>query len=289
MTGARKRSRWRSPRAGGMALVAVLWVVAALSLLVSGMAQTVRLQVRVAASVSDEAVAAAIGDGAAALALQALQVAPKRPVQAFTEPVRYAGLPLEVEVMPLNGLISLNGAPAFLLASLFEVAGGLPAPQAESLAQAVVQWRAGRGPEGVPVVARHFEAVEDLLLVPGVDYPLYARVSPLVTADLRGTSRVNPLAAPLDVLTVLARGDAALAASIMARRSAGAVGVDTSALDPSLLSASSTDSYRLTVRVPFEDGRMLALTRDVALKAFPPRISPWRTLRVQRRILAKGA
>lgn len=277
-------------RASGMALVAVLWVVAALSILVSGMAQTVRLQVRVAAGVTDEAVAAAVGDAAVALALQTLQTAPRNQPQALTVPVQYAGLPLEVDVMPLNGLVSLNAAPPVLLAALFEVAGGLPAAQAQPLAQAVAHWRSGRDEGGATqVAARRFEAVEDLLLVPGMDYALYARISPLVTADLRSTSRVNPLAAPLGVLTVLARGDEALAASIMARRAAGAVGVDTSALDPSLISPSSTDFYRLTVRVPFEDGRMLALTRDVALAVYPPRISPWRTLRVQRQILAKGA
>ena len=271
----------------GMALIAVLWIVAALAILATGMTQSVRQQVRVTALTLDAVAAQAVGDGAIALALQALQTMPQRPQQAVTETVTYGGADIAVEVMPLDGLISLNGASVPLLTALLQVAGGLPAPQAEALAQQLDDWRAGRGGELGTPVPRHFEAPEDLLLVPGVDYTLYARLRPLVTTDQRGGDRVNPLAAPPAVLAVLARGDAALAGRIVAQRAASAVGVDTTGLDATLAGTSgSTYFYRLVAKVPLGEGKILGFTRDVALGSFSPRITPWRTLRSERQLLA---
>ena len=273
----------------GMALIAVLWIVAALAILATGMTQSVRQQVRVTALTLDAVAAQAVGDGAIALALQALQTMPQRPQQAVTETVTYGGADIAVEVMPLDGLISLNGASVPLLTALLQVAGGLPAPQAEALAQQLDDWRAGRGGELGTPVPRHFEAPEDLLLVPGVDYTLYARLRPLVTTDQRGGDRVNPLAAPPAVLAVLARGDVALAERIAAQRAASAVGVDTTGLDATLAGTSgSTYFYRLVTKVPLGEGKILGFTRDVALGSFSPRITPWRTLRSERQLLATG-
>ena len=273
----------------GMALIAVLWIVAALAILATGMTQSVRQQVRVTALTLDAVAAQAVGDGAIALALQALQTMPQRPQQAVTETVTYGGADIAVEVMPLDGLISLNGASVPLLTALLQVAGGLPAPQAEALAQQLDDWRAGRGGELGTPVPRHFEAPEDLLLVPGIDYTLYARLRPLVTTEQRGGDRVNPLAAPPAVLAVLARGDVALAERIAAQRAASAVGVDTTGLDATLAGTSgSTYFYRLVAKVPLGEGKILGFTRDVALGSFSPRITPWRTLRSERQLLATG-
>ena len=63
------------------------WIVAALAILVTGMTQSVRQQVRVTATTLDAVTAQAMGDGAIALTLQALQVLPQRPQQAVTQTV----------------------------------------------------------------------------------------------------------------------------------------------------------------------------------------------------------
>ena len=174
-----------------MALIAVLWIVAALSLLVIGVSDTVRQQTRSVGAERDQITGQALGEAAIALALQQLQATPERPRGIVTATAPYAGVPFEVEVAPLNGLISLNGAPPELLASLLQVAGGLSAAPAQALAASLAEWRDGR-PELEPTAdpaarqPRRFEAVEDLLLVPGVDYGLYARLAPLVSADLTG-------------------------------------------------------------------------------------------------------
>ena len=273
-----------------MALIAVLWIVAALSVMVTGVTSTVRQQIQVAGLQRDQASGQALGQAAIALALQAMQAA-REPVPGVTSvSVPYAGQQIAVEVAPLNGLIPLNGAGADLLAALLRVAGGLAPAPAQALATALVEWRDGRpagDAAGADARQRQFEAPEDLLLVPGVDYTLYARLRPLVTTDQRGGDRVNPLAAPPAVLAVLARGDAALAGRIVAQRAASAVGVDTTGLDPALAGSSgSTYFYRLVARVPLGEGKILGFTRDVALDSFSPRTAPWRTLRSERQLLA---
>ena len=268
----------------GMALIAVLWIVAALAILATGMTQSVRQQVRVTALTLDAVAAQAVGDGAIALALQALQTMPQRPQQAVTETVTYGGADIAVEVMPLDGLISLNGASVPLLTALLQVAGGLPAPQAEALAQQLDDWRAGRGGELGTPVPRHFEAPEDLLLVPGVDYALYARLAPLVSADLGGASRVNPQAAPPGVLAVLADGNQARVAAYLGQRASGQPGLDTTGFQTAFIDTAGSNLYRLRASVPLEAGKMLHLTQDVALGSGSSRIAPWRVLRTDRRI-----
>lgn len=256
-------------RAAGMALIAVLWIVAALSLMVMGLSGTVRQQIQIIGSQRDQVSGQAAGEAAIALALQALQVAPERPAGTSTLSLPYGGLDIGVELAPLNGLISLNDAGAALLAALLQNAGGLDAGRAQALAGELVVWRDGRpdvdptAPGAASVQARRFEAVEDLMLVPGVDYALYARVAPLLSADLRG-GQINPLAAPPAVQAVLT-------ASGLSSPSAGGV---------------RTDLYRLQASVPLETGKILLLTRDVALGIDTSRKAPWSVLRTDRQIVA---
>ncbi|HQD14933.1 MAG TPA: type II secretion system protein GspK [Ottowia sp.] len=270
-----------------MALIAVLWIVAALSLLVIGVSDTVRQQIRVVGTERDQVTGQALGEAAVALVLQQLQTLPERPRGIVTTAVPYAGVSIEVELAPLNGLISLNGAPPELLASLLQVAGGVPAGRAQALAAALVDWRDGR-PELDPAAdpaarqPRRFEAAEDVLLVPGVDYSLYARLAPLVSADLTGASRVNLEAAPPGVLAVLAQGNVGAVAQYLRQRASGRPGADASAFNTAHTGIGGTPLYRLTASVPLEAGKMLYLVQDVALVAGASRGAPWRVLRTHR-------
>ena len=285
----------RTRSVGGMALIAVLWIVAALSVLVIGMTKTVRQQIRVASTLQDEVSGQAIGEAAIVLALQAMQTRTE-PMRASTRaPVAFGGIEVEVEAMPLDGLISLNGASVPLLATLLQNAGGLDAGRAQALAQVMVEWRDQRpavdptAPGGANVSARRFEAVEDLLLVPGVDYPLYARLRNLVTADMTGGDRVNPMAAPAEVVGVLAGGNAAVVDRILGSRGTNQPGVDTSGLNAAFTGGGGGDHYRLIARVPLGTGKILLLTRDVALGAGYSRTAPWRILGGDRQIVVSGA
>lgn len=288
------------PRAGqrvfGMALIAVLWIVAALSVLVIGVTTTVREQIRIAASQADQAHGQALGEAAIALALQQLQTVAERPRGIARAQMGYAGVPIDVEVAPLDGLISLNGAPADLLAALLHVAGGLPVAQAQAQAAALVQWRdvppelALTADASARGQARRFEAPEDLLLVPGFGYDLYARVAPLVSADLGTTARVNVAAAPPGVLAVLAQGNDGRVAQYLAQRASAQAGADTSAFNPAFTGVGGTDLYRLRASVPLEAGKMLLLVQDVSLRSSASRTAPWRVLRTQSQtVSAAGA
>jgi general secretion pathway protein K len=127
-----------------------------------------------------------------------------------------------------------------------------------------------------------------LLLVPGIDYPLYARIAPLVSADLTAVTQVNPLAAPPEVLAVLAQGQGARVQQFLVQRASGQ-GADTSIFNGALLGDGGTDLYRLQARVPIEAGKILLLTRDVALGSIYSRTAPWRILRADRQIVSAGA
>ena len=74
----------------GMALVAVLWIVAALSILVIGVSTTVRQQIQLVGLQRDAATGQALGEAANALVLQQLQATRNRPAAATTVTVAVA-------------------------------------------------------------------------------------------------------------------------------------------------------------------------------------------------------
>ena len=253
-----------APGPRGMALIAVLWIVAALSLMVLGLTQTVRQNIRAATMQRDLGAGQALGEAAIALALQQLAVQTTPLMGTGQIGVNYAGLNIQVSATTLDGWVSLNSASAPMLAALLQAAGGLDAMRAQQMANAIVTWR-----DSVPQVdvaaptpanngPRHFEAVDDLMLVPDMTYDLYARIAPLVTASTAGAGAVNAQAAPPAV--------------------AAALGDNTAFIAPSGTSSSSL--FRLAAEVPLDAGKMLRLTEDVALLGpGSSSIAPWRILR----------
>jgi len=263
-------------RQPGMALIAVLWMVAFLSIVATGITRSIRLETRTAALAWQKTEAQALGEGAVQIALQALTAKPQPLNQMTQAEITYRGVAMQVQVTPLNGLVDINAAGSVLLEKTFAIAGGLPAQAAQAAAQAVIEARQRRDAQGR---VQRFEAEEDLMQVPGIDYDLYARLAPLLTADLSGSGRVNPLAAPVEVLAVLSGGNAGAAAQIAASRDAGAVGVDTSSLDGSLVDNASTRTLRLQARVPMADGTIVRVSRSVDLSARTTDGAPWHTFR----------
>lgn len=265
----------------GVALIAVLWIVAALGVLVTGMVQSHRDEIRIVATARNAIQASAIGGGATQLVLQKIALRPEAVDRLSRVEVRYAGLDVAVEVMPLNGLVDINRAPEPLLAALFAVAGGVSSDRAAELARNLAASRLpGRGRTTGP----RYEAVEDLLQLPGVDFDLYARLSSIVTTDAAGSGRVNPLAAPLGVLAILANGNSARSAGIAAARDAGQAGVDTTNLTAEFVDNTVSTRFRLRARVPLTDGRWLLTTRTVNMAKDAARGLPWRILHSEDRV-----
>lgn len=271
-----KSHRWSKPSlSSGMALIAVLWVVAALSVLVTGMSRTSRGEVRTVAAEKQMQQARAIGDAAINLALQELAGQQVRTTRALVADIVYQGVSVKVAVAPLNGWIDLNTAPQPLLARLYEIAGGVTPDAAQRLAQLTVEVREQRDGQGQ---AQRFEASEELLRVPGVEYDLYARLSPLVTVYSGASGRVNPLAAPAGVLAVLSGGNEAVALRGNQDRGAGGDQVDTTALDPAFVAISPSRRYRLEAAVPLVEGGTLQVVRVVDVGSSTRDGLPWRTL-----------
>jgi len=181
--------------------------------------------------------------------------------------------------MPLNGLIDLNRAPEDLIAAMFRVPGGLDAQRAAALAQAVASARTAEAGAGGP----RFEAPEDLLQVPGIDYDLYARLASLLTTDAAGSGKVNVLAAPFEVLLVLTQGDAVQAAKIDAERRAMQPAIDTTGLNGAFIDSAASSRWRLQARVGMADGKIARVTRSAQLTPGPTNPSPWRILQAEDR------
>lgn len=271
---------------GGLALIAVLWIVAALSLSATGLIHSAKQEIRKATRQRGVAEATAIGDAAIRLVLQDITARQVPLAGPETVMVEFAGRAVRVQVQGLNGLVDINHAPEPLLAALFQHGAGLAPEVAAGLARSVVEWRQRPTLGGRPV---GFDAPEDLLAVPGVDYGLYARIQKLVSASLSGSGLVNPQAAPLPVLVVLAEGNVALASQLYAQRENLSQPMDTSRLSAAFKGGASGGALSIRAEVPLDGGALkLGRTWWVALSSSGRNGLPWRVIEQRQALLQPG-
>lgn len=189
----------------------VLWVVAALSILVMGLSQTSRVNTQATQFQRAETEARAFLD--AGFVLGAARVAfLGAPSTRHVEIIDLGTARVTVRIFPGTGFIDLNHAPRDILIGLFVLGGGLDDAQAELLAEAVLEHRAGSGPGRSGAMEAYrgpFRVIEDLALVPGITGELRDKISNLVTVYSRN-AEVDPHAAPHEVLLVISGDDAAL-------------------------------------------------------------------------------
>lgn len=259
----------------GYALLVVLWLVAVLSIMVASMTRDVRLEIRQTAIAKSQVEASALCEAAIRLVLSAM-VADVRnlPKGIARNSVQVFGVPVAIEVIPMNGYIDLNNAPQPLLADMFRYAGEQPEDMANELASRVLAYRLVREPGGR---TQRFHGVEDLLRVQGVNYRLYAKIENLLTTGIDGSGLVNPLAAPEGVLRVLAKGDSGRAHQIASARNISAESVDTSTLTANLIENTSPSYVEIRALAPAVDHAAFGTLWqvDVASRAHG---LPWRTL-----------
>lgn len=284
-----------SKRCAGVALVAVMWIVAALSLLAMGLAASSRSEVRSAQSARAFAEAAAYGDAAIQLAVRDVHFAVEPIDRQTSFSYTIHGRSITVRVSSAAGFVDLNNAPETLLRDLFVVAGGVDADEAELLAQRVADWRdaddaalplgaeaADYEAAGVRFRPRDglFDVPEDLLQVLGVRFDVYDKIQRFVTTESGGAG-VDPLAASPGVLRILAGGRADVADAFAAARDARDPAIDMTAfVQEHILTASST-VYYMEALYPTEGGRALARARWVDTGNPGPAGLPWRTVRIE--------
>lgn len=277
-------------RSRGVALVAVLWMLAALSLLAYGLVNTTRASLRVTGVAQDFANAEALGDGAIQLAVRDLAAAPPEARARLTVGTyTIGGRSLAVQVIPSAGLINLNRASVGLLVDLLSVQGGMDASEARQLAYQIDFWRTratvppAQAAEYLsaglpPPRAGPFECKEDLLQVLGMRLDIFDRIQNFISV-YEGSQGVNPLAAPAGVLLVLSKGDRALAAQLSAQRETGKAVLNTMGLEHVEVNGRASDTYRIDADLTLEDGRHLRRSRWISLSKGGGGL-PFRTLSV---------
>lgn len=263
----------------GLALVAVLWVVAALSLMVMGISQVLRSEARLTRVQQNAGLDAGAADAAIRVLLAQLhQQGQIRHSRISSQTLQVLGREVLIDIVPLNGWINLNYAPPSLLADALVYAAGLPAETAQAMAQTIAQKRQQSDAQGKPML---FQGVEDLMQVPGLSWDQYVLLAPLLTTSLGSeTTLPNPLAAPIEVLHVLAQGQAAIAQRIAEQRlGQSADATDTTALNGAHYQRSETQSVEIRAMLSSGDNTALIRTWRVALGS-PAHGLPWRVLAI---------
>jgi len=259
----------------GVALAILVWFLAAMSLLVAGIVMQARVDVKLAQLHATRARVEAAADGAMQLALAQLvqteQTGEPLPPALPGHVLNVGGFDVTVNITPVSGLIDINAAPEELLVRLFSAVDGIDEATARELASNVVAWRSPnplgevateqsgsassggtQGKEAESYV-RHarFEAIEDLLLVAGVDRRIYSAVEDAVAVSQSGQSGVDWAAAPVPVLRALGNMDNVSAQELAASRLSGDVDslVAPQDLDLSFQQAEQSSAYRLDAMV----------------------------------------
>lgn len=271
MNGNPHRAAFGLARPQGLALIAVLWVVAALSLLTLGLMHAVKVEVRSVAAIRESLQAKATCDAAINMVLKDVLANPEKFLRYQVVQGRFEGEPVAVEVVPAAGLVNLNLATVETLEALFTHAGERPPEEARIIAQRILDWRDKDdlvrvgGAENdqyiqsaSPYLTRGapFETEEDLLQVLGVDYSLYGKVRDLVTTDYAYGGKVSLLGAPPAVVKALLGADVAAAADYLAAQASGASPEPPPRFAAHFVPPSAGSFYRLTARVRSPSGQL---------------------------------
>ncbi len=194
----------------GVALALLLWFVAALALLVSGLALTAKTDIRTAQLQMLQAQVAAAAEGAALIYLQRLGELTEEG-EPLPPQVQVGEMEVHLRLVPASGLIDYRQANDELLLQLFTTAAGLETGEAASLVESVIQWRAAAlevEPHRASGEAVGINVLEDLMAVPGISREIFERIRPLITVRGNG-AEVDTSVAPVEVLQVLAVEDGA--------------------------------------------------------------------------------
>lgn len=189
----------------GVALALVIWFVAGMALLVSGIVAEARIDTRMAQLHYFRAQAAAAGDGAIQLALAA-QFSRKQAGRAGLKSqlvYKVGRQQVFVRMIPGEWLVNVSEEPMPVLSALFELSPSYTAATPRELAASVVNYR---GKDALTA----FFSPEDVLRVPGLDRGVYDAIRDYITvANLSGTRSAaeQPIAKRLAAIEAMMRGE----------------------------------------------------------------------------------
>ena len=189
----------------GVALALVIWFVAGMALLVSGIVAEARIDTRMAQLHYFRAQVAAAGDGAINLAL-AEQYSRKLGGRAGLKSqlvYKIGRHEVRIRMIPGEWLVNVSEEPLPVLSELFSLSRGYAAATPRELAVSVVNYR---GDDALTA----FFSPQDVLRVPGVDRGVYDAVRDYITvANLSGTGSAaeQPIAKRLANIEAMMRGE----------------------------------------------------------------------------------
>jgi len=249
-------------RQQGVALAIVVWFIAGMSLLVAGIVAQARVDTHMAQVHVARAKAAAAGDGAIQLMMVDLMTSQRGAGDFPVGRYRLGEIEVTVLMLPAAGLIDINQAQPEVLFALFLLAGRLPQEQARLLAESVVESR---------TAGRRFDAVEDLLRVPGASRTLLDSVRDFIVVGESGQGGMSWSLAPDEILDVLAVANPAQADAVRARRSSPGAGGQT---------ISRSSAYRADAIVRYGDKTWLR-RRWISIETSSSTALPWRYTRTE--------
>lgn len=297
--------RWRAPgKAHGVALVAVLWTIALLAILAAAFLQTMRTEVRMAHNLLAAAQARLLAEAGITLAVLELHRPdpsrrPRTDGSVYHPAIEPAGADgrLRFSVLDEAARIDLNKAPPELLAGLLAALEVEPALRT-SLTDSILDWRDAddlrrlRGAENADYLAAGtghgakngpFDAVEELLLLPGMTHELFRRLAPCVTVH-SGQRGIDPALAPPPVVRALPGLSAEQAADYLAVRAAlrerGQPAVPPDAVDRRYLGAARGLVYTIRSRATGARGGTAVIEATLRLRRGQA-AEPFATLRWQ--------
>ena len=260
---------WARParRQEGVALAIVMWFVAGMSLLVSGIVAQARVDTQLAQVHVARAKAVAAGDGAIQLALLDIVADPSGATERNNEARNYSlgDLDVEVGLLPTSGFLDLNNATEAQLAALLTNAAKLPSSEAKYLASNVIKWRSNKNKGAAKKPRRtRFDVPEDLLLVEGFTRSLLDGIRDYVVAGKPSQGQLDLSVAPDYVRDTLSKATPGQSG----RRGAESGGAAVSRI------------YRADAVVVYGDQRWLR-RRWVAMGSVSGSSLPWRILRTE--------
>ncbi len=188
----------------GYALISAIWARGILMVLAAGMVAISGFGVGQTRAALERGQAQAFADAILAQTVLALQDArqnarPRVDGVPFAETV--LGRPVTVVVWDEFGKLDLNAAPVSLFSGLFQSVGKSEA-EADVLAAAVENWRAGNaGANGAPR-RRIFRRTNELLRIPGITPEMFNRIAPGLTVQ-SGQEQPDRAVAPYETLLAL--------------------------------------------------------------------------------------
>ena len=289
MTGRRANS--------GAALVLVLWLVAALSLVVLASARGIRQQTQNVGFGLARMRAESVLDAAIQLTAQRLTADKKLGAQYRIDQMLLGSNPVRIEITPSEGLVDVNVASDALLEALLQRVGGLAPGEAAVLVSRIhdyidpddipsgiggaeaAQYRAA----GWPSLPRNsaLEDLSELKSVMGMTAALYETIAPyLGTNGQQGIEIGSAPPALIDALT----GQQGLGARVHSSSPEMRAGELLSGAAAPFFTATSPavgQTVRVQAVMQAQDGRWWQRQAWLDLSARPDTLTPWTTLSLE--------